>query len=294
MSTHINGWKLVMHARDYLLPGMFVFLLAGIALALPAHADDGSEKRTTVNSHHATGGRDSAAPSSVTSDEFAPLELTGERQKSNTRGGFAKPGTATAEATLNDFWFYEADVILFGDDDNDGYSYGIDLMFDADTIYAEADVYAVMYLSYEGGPWNEYAATEDFTLFGASSDDNYVLVSELMTGYPTGSYDLLIELFDAYDGTFLASFGPEDTSELGFLPLEDFDRDEPIRDVIVVTQGSAGGGSADGWTIALLILLLCVGAFRKIWRHRHDALIRIDAEAPIWQLADNRHNSPTS
>ena len=59
-----------------------------------------------------------------------------------------------------------------------------------------------MYLSYEGGPWNEYAETEDFTIFGTSSEDEYVLVSELMSGYPTGSYDILIELFDAYDGAF--------------------------------------------------------------------------------------------
>ena len=105
-------------------------------------------------------------------------------------------------------------MILFSDDDRDGYYYGIDLLIDADTIYSEADVYAVVYLSLDGGPWNEYAATEDFTLFGASGDDAYVLVTELMSGYPRGSYDLLIELFDAWDGSFLASLGPEESSEL--------------------------------------------------------------------------------
>ncbi len=253
-------------------------------------AEAGDEKRVTVNRHHVTGGRENLKVSSESVDEQDALAKTGDRSKSKTRGSNAKPGTSGSQSPGNDFWFYDADVILFNDADNDGYYYGIDLLFDADTIYAAADVYAVLYLSFEGGPWNEYAATEDFTLFGASSDDEYVLVSELMSGYPTGSYDLLIELFDAYDGTLLASFGPVDTSELGFLPLEDANRDTPVRDVIVVTQGGGGGGAADGWTLLALLLLLFAGAARKIWRHRNDALERIDTPAPVWTQAERSRN----
>jgi hypothetical protein len=138
------------------------------------------------------------------------------------------------------------------DDDRDGYFYGIDLLIDADTIYGVADVYAAVYLSLEGGPWNEYAVTEDFTIFGASGDDEFVLVTELMSGYPTGSYDLLIELFDAWDGSYVASFGPEDTSELAYLPLEDFNRDEPRYDPpVVVSHG--GGGAAGLWLLLPLL-----------------------------------------
>ena len=128
--------------------------------------------------------------------------------------------------------------MLFNDQDRDGYYHGIDLLFDADTYYTVAEVYAVVYLSYEGGPWNEYGATENFTIFGSSSDDDYVLVSELLEGYPAGSYDILIELFDAYDDTFLAWIGPEDTSELAFLPLEDA---EPR------CCGRAGGDRCQSW-----------------------------------------------
>ena len=133
-------------------------------------------------------------------------------------------------------------------------------MFDADTYYACADVYAVVYLSLDGGPWNEYAVTEDFTIFGSSSDDDYVLVSELVEGYPTGSYDILIELFDAYDDTFLAWFGPEDTSELAFLPLEDAGRDRAVGggDVVVINRG---GGGATGW-----LLLLCLALAAAVRR----------------------------
>jgi hypothetical protein len=143
----------------------------------------------------------------------------------------------------------------------------------------------VLYLSLDGGPWNEYGITDDFTIFGTSGTDEYVMVTELMSGYPTGSYDLLIELFDAYDGTFLAEFGPVDTSELAYLPLEDFNRDAPpVPEVqVVVNEGSGGGGAIDGWFIAVFLLLLLGSGIRRIWRHRNDSLMRIDSPASCWQ-----------
>ncbi len=131
------------------------------------------------------------------------------------------------------------------------------MLFDADSVFT-AEVYAVVYLSFEGGPWNEYAATDDFIVDGATSDDEYVIVTELLSGYPSGSYDLLIELFDAYDNSFLAWLGPEDTSELAFLPLEDANRDtplEPVPEVIVVHEH---GGGSTGWWLLLAMGLMVV------------------------------------
>jgi hypothetical protein len=159
-----------------------------------------------------------------------------------------------------DFWFYSADVIIFGDDDFDGYFFGIDLLFDADTAWSAADVYAVTYLSLEGGPWNEYAVTDDFTLLSTSAEDEYNIVTELETGYPTGSYDLLIELFDAQTGEYLAGFGPEETSDLGLLPLEDFNRDAPTI-VIADTGHSHGGGGTVG--VSMLLMLLIAFGLRR-------------------------------
>ena len=152
-----------------------------------------------------------------------------------------------------EFWFYSAEVDLYYDHDADGYYYGLDLWFDVDTNFAAADVYAVVYLSFEGGPWNEYAVTEDFTIFGTSGDDDYVIETELISGYPTGSYDLLIEVFDPFDGAFLASIGPAGTSELAFLPLEDSDRDAPVVIVYPNLTGHGGGGSLG----VLMLLMLC-------------------------------------
>ena len=119
--------------------------------------------------------------------------------------------------------------------------------------------------------WNFTTKQPDYR--GATSDDEYVLVTELVSGYPTGDYDLLIELFDSFDGAFLADFGPEDTSELSFLPLEDANRDDPHFDNPVVVVHSGGG--ATGWLMISMMLLLLLGtALRNNHERRQKAPIR--------------------
>jgi len=278
--------------NNLLLIGLMMFGVPGIALAEPVSGAHESvdEARTSITRHHVRGGRENPAHVSESIEGYDALITTGDRKSADTRGGMAKPGISGVESQSGsfDFWIYEADLILFNDDDADGYFHGIDLLFDADTIYSSAEVYAVLYLSLDGGPWNEYAVTEDFTIFGASGSDEYVLVSELMSGYPTGSYDLLIELFDAYNGDYLAGYGPDETSVLAWLPLEDYDRDAPIEEVrVVVSQG--GGGAVDGWFLAIFLLILFASAARRIWRRRNDTLMRIDSPAPCWRDYSDDH-----
>ncbi len=207
--------------------------------------------RQSVTTQYTRAERDSGEPGRVSRDEFGGLETEGDRAPGKRSAVQSKTGAAQSMSINHDFWFYTADVVLFNDHDGDGHFYGIDLLFDADTFFAVADVYAVFYLSLDGGPWNEYAASDDFSLYGSSADDEYVVVTELVSGYPTGSYDLLIELFDAYDDAFLASYGPIDTSELAFLPLEDSGRDVPFDSTTTIIH--EGGGSL-GW-LSLLALL---------------------------------------
>ena len=128
-----------------------------------------------------------------------------------------------------------------------------------DTNWAIADVYAVIYLSYEFGPWNEYAETEDITLFGTSGTDDYTIETELIAGYPTGDYDILIELYDADTNFLVASIGPEDTSELSYLPLEDSGRDSAGSGGTQVVVNSGGGSMG-------LLFLLGLLAVRMTFR----------------------------
>jgi len=276
---------------DVIVTFLFLYLLSGAVLAAPG--DTGSEERTSSSQHIVAGGGDNSSEITATTEEYGALLTLGEQDKSQTRGGFSKFGSGSggSESASFDFWFYDVDVALFNDDDRDGYFHGIDLLFDVDTNFLSADIYAVMYLSYEGGPWNEYAATEDFSIFGTSGTDEYVVVTELESGYPSGSYDLLIEIFDAWDGTYLGSFGPSDTSELSYLNLEDYNRDAPVVVVerrTTVSRGGGGGGAADGWMIAGFLLILVGSAARKMWRRRNDRLVRIDSPAPCWQSYPKR------
>ncbi len=234
-----------------------VYLLLVSMLGIATAAAE-TESRVSKSLHYSDGGRARTQAPVETVDQYALLNVDCVRGKSPGSATNGKIGSSvtTSQAGSADFWFYSADVILFGDDDYDGYFYGIDLLFDVDTIWSAVDVYAVTYLSYEGGPWNEYAATEDFTLFDSSPDDDYNIVTELEAGYLTGSYDILIEIFDAETGEFLVGFGPEDTSDLGFLPLEDFNRDAPVSVVPIATShGHHGGGSTGIWMLAALLLV---------------------------------------
>ena len=233
-----------------------VFLLSIASTTVLAQ----EEIRTSTTVQYTKAQRDAGAAGTLSKDEYPGLQSkTGVRRSNSTASG--------------DFWFYSADVLLFNDHDADGHFHGVDLLFDADTYYELADVYAVVYLSYEGGPWNEFVVTESFPIFGATSDDEYVLVSELMSGYPTGDYDLLIELFDSYDGAFLASYGPEETSELSFLPLEDSNREAPhFDDPVVINHG--GGGAISWWMISLMLLLLLGTSLRNDRTRQQKAQIR--------------------
>lgn len=245
---------MIMKSREYGKAGvsLVVAILSLVATATsvaaePAPAGD----RVSVSKHMRGDGRENAELIRETRDEFAPLALAGKRHGKTHTAPKAGAGDVQS-ASVDDFWFYLADVELFADEDRDGYYSGIDLLFDVDTIYGAADIYAVAYLSYEGGPWEEYAVTEDFTIFGSSGADDYVIVTDLVSGYPTGSYDVLVEVFDAWTGEFLAWYGPEDTSELSFLPLEDIDRDTPRGGDTTVVVNSGGGGATGVWLLAAL------------------------------------------
>ena len=222
---------------------MPLYVLSAFLLSIAATTVYAQEEtRTSTSVQYTKAQRDLGVAGKVSKDEYAGIpSKMGVRRSNSTASG--------------DFWFYSADVLLFNDHDVDGHFHGVDLLFDADTYYQAAEVYAVFYLSLEGGPWNEYSATENFTLFGSSADDEFQIVTELVSGYPTGSYDLLVELFDGYNDDFLASYGPIDTSELAFLPLEDAGRDMPYVPPPTTVVVHDHGGSL-GWPSLLALFAL--------------------------------------
>ncbi|MBT8103790.1 MAG: choice-of-anchor H family protein [Gammaproteobacteria bacterium] len=239
--------------------GLPVAMALLVIAGQPALASD-DEERISVTSEGLVSQGGAKADMEPSTDEYGALTLSGARNKPTRSKDQQKTSVTNAAAPNTDFWFYTADVELFSDQDRDGYYAGINLLFDADTYYDVADVYAVLYLSYEYGDWNEYAETETFTIFGTSASDEYIVETDLVAGYPTGNYDILIELYDAYDNAFVASIGPDETSELAILPLEDLDRDAPAPGTTQIVVNSGGGGSLS-WFL-LLGLTACL-VFRR-------------------------------
>ena len=158
-----------------------------------------------------------------------------------------------------DFEIAAVDISLSGDYDGDGYFHVIELDWDADTVFSSADVYGVVWLSYEGGPWEEFLTSATYTINGSSSADRYRVESDLRSGYPTGTYDLLLELYDPDSGELLASLGPSDTLTLAQLPLEDRSWDED-------DDHYHGGGALGAWTMLLLGLILMARC--RFWARR--------------------------
>ncbi len=173
-------------------------------------------------------------------DEAKPMTSSGAGATQTVKRLMAHP-------TGRVFSVFDAHTVLSWDDDDDGFYHRLKVSFDADVDGGEAWVYARLYLSLEGGPWNHYFTTEVFPITGDASDDAYDVVTRLLDGYPTGYYDVLIELYDADYDLLVVNFGPYEDRDLAVLPLEDSYRDSYYE--------SDGGGGAFGPGLLVLALL---------------------------------------
>jgi hypothetical protein len=154
-----------------------------------------------------------------------------------------------------DITIYDATTTLISDFDDDGFYHRFSVAIDADTVYSTSWVYARLYLSYEGGPWNYYASSDDFHIHGDSELDIYVVETELAEGFPAGYYDIRIELYDAEYGDWLLSYGPYDDDSLSALPLEDSVYDDVYYSSGYTTEVVvAGHGGISVWLLAMLAL----------------------------------------
>jgi MYXO-CTERM domain-containing protein len=234
-----------MNAR--LLPSLLVassFLTANLAAA---QGTAGTEERVTrsaagpVGDHAVDELRD---PTSFKVMRREPVEITVKPRRAvgNDKGSDA------LKATYGDSWVYDATTDIFSDRDRDGYHSYLRVRFDADTIHTYSYVYAEIYVSADGTAWELLYATQDFDIWGSDPDDDYEVETELISGYSTGLYDVLIELYDADTGELVDEFGPNESPEFSLLPLEDSGRDgAPVPPPGYDYDDHDGGGGAVSW-----------------------------------------------
>ena len=158
----------------------------------------------------------------------------------------------------HEFEIYRAFVKLMYDDDNDGFYNTFSVTFDADVYSnvapAQAVVYAEIYIRSNTNEWFHFHTTDNFTIFGDSSDDEFEVLAELSQGYSPKHYDILIDLYEPGYADIVATLSSDETNNLYALPLEsvDYEHDEYYE---VHEHGGSFG-------IALVGLMVFAGLFR--------------------------------
>lgn len=217
------------------------------------------EQRSNNNLGYVFGEKEAATIKTSEQPALIPFgpRSTGTQTKSVT----AKNGCFNCSHP--DFSIFDSRISIWGDDDADGFYRSFSVTFDVDNYGPGEWVYARLFISLEGGPWNEYAVTDDFYIEGLAADDNYIIDTDLLTGYPTGFYDVLIEVYAARDGAFLTLSGPGEDLDLSVLALEDSERDryDPYQDDYYYAHGSHGGSLG---MMMLCLLMLTLGRFRYL------------------------------
>lgn len=160
-----------------------------------------------------------------------------------------------------DFYIYGATTLLQDDYDSDGFYQTFSVIFDADmysfTQNPLAEVYALLYISKNGGPWTHYYTTDDFLIQGDSEFDEYEVMTSFLSGYSTDHYDILIDLYQIGYSDIVATYSSNDSSALYALPLESVDYDEPYIEVIEVTHGGS-------FPTVLIVFLMLAYVIRTI------------------------------
>ena len=243
------------HAKKrYMCIPLLTTIVFALGSAHSAMAKDDTEQRServTISTLRAPG---------ATETTVKTMRKKIDETKKTDRQTQEKNQQAQKKLQKNDgyVWVDYATVGFSGDLDNDGFYTSVSLDFDVDTDYDVIDVYARLFLSLEQGPWIEYTATDNFTI-SAFGDDPYFVDTDLVEGFPAGYYDLRIEIYDAADDYLFATFGPAESGELSYLPLEDEYEDSGyVNDQVVLVRDSGGGGSLGGVALLTLLMLAAV------------------------------------
>lgn len=267
------------HMRKFLLASQRVAVAGAVLLTMPSYAASGSA--TDLAADNTTSVQSTSTRSiSYQSEALLDKAESDSRLKEadiTTLPALVKEGYRDEAYTLYaaryvtsytsaEVTIYDAVTELISDFNGDGFYHRFAVTIDADTIYPTAYIYAELYLSYEGGPWNYFASSDSYHIYGDSEQDTFTIETELADGFEPGYYDIRIELYDADTGYRILTYGPYDDTSLSALPLEDSYFDDyaemivPIETEVIITAEGHTHGSMGFWLWSLPLL---AGLFRR-------------------------------
>lgn len=192
--------------------------------------------------------------------QLPALVTDGYREESTTVSATVYAARYISSYTSAEVTLYDASTELISDINHDGFFHRFAVTIDADTIYPSAYVFAELYLSYEGGPWNYFTSSDSFHIYGDSEQDTFTVETELAEGFAPGYYDIRIELYDGDTGERILTYGPYDDPSLSALPLEDSYYDDyseviiPIETEVIIAADGHTHGSMGLWLLGLPLL----------------------------------------
>lgn len=179
-----------------------------------------------------------------------------QKQRKPLSTTFSTDSAQAGKTSHHSFSIYSGYSQLISDIDADGYYQTFSVSFDADILSSIGDqqslVYADLYLSQNGGPWILYFSTDNFLIKGEDTEDEFEVVTQLDSGYISGHYDVLIDLYEVGYNDVVATYSANDSNSLYALPLESADYDP---EYIEVEYYDEHGGSS-GWILIVYLLIL--------------------------------------
>lgn len=197
-----------------------VLVKSGRAAIVMKNITNQPQGKSTYKSHVAT---------------LKPTSVENRIQKSSTEPN-EKIRKASPLYSTNAFGFsvYDASISLLTDNDGDGYFSEFELNFDVDYDNGTTDVYADIYYRKPGGEWLWFYTTNDFQISGNSSSDNYSVISNLTTGFPSDSYEFLIDIYESGIPGIVVTYSSADDVDLSNVPLEDNGYDSTLNNALVL------------------------------------------------------------
>jgi len=194
---------------------------------------------------------------SITKSLVENIELGGEQDAKPSRKRNANIRSRSPQSSSQAFGFsiYDASVFLNFDSDGDGYYSDFTLEFDADYDEGTAEVFAIIYTSQNGGDWEELFSTNAFVISFDDVEDAQSITTALNFGFPTGEYDILIDLFENGVAGIVATIDPNSDTDLFALPLEDAEHDQitNISEISFVASTLSADFDRDGFYTELTL-----------------------------------------